>query len=164
MQHLRAFVRKSSNIDFFLKLSPVREKKIGGHWIRFRDVMPDWSPKIREIWLRYCIRIEYLFVQKFYKKIPELKFHPPIIVHVDLKRKFGELETFSELILSLSRHISSLLTAARMPKFDAMWTKNWKFFTFPHWFLVLFFTVCQEEVEKVVYRKKIGGVTDHLRE
>ena len=35
--------------------------------------------------------------------------------------------------------------------------KNWNFFTFPHWFFVHFFTICQDVVEKVVYRKKIGG-------
>ena len=92
-----------------------------------------------------------------------MKFHPPIVVHVDLTRKFGELETFSELILSFSGHISTLLTSARMPKFDAAWTKKWKLFTFPRWFLVHFFTICQEMVEKAVYRKKLG-VTDHLRE
>ena len=75
--HLRTFARKSSNIDFFLKLSPVLDygllmsknnvKKLGGHRIRFGDMMFKRSPKIWEIWLRYCIRIECLFVQKVYK-------------------------------------------------------------------------------------------------
>ena len=60
-----------------------------------------------------------------------MKFHPPIIVHVDLTRKFGELETYSELTLSFSGHISTLITAARMPKFDAVWTKTLEIFYLP---------------------------------
>ena len=62
---------------------------------------------------------------------PELKFHPPIIVYVDLKRKFGELETSSELILLFRGHIFTRPTAERMPKFDAAWTKKLKFFYLP---------------------------------
>ena len=63
---------------------------------------------------------------------PELKFYPPIIVYVDLKRNFGELETSSELILLFRGHISTRPTAERMPKFDAAWTKKTEFFLPSH--------------------------------
>ena len=61
-----------------------------------------------------------------------MKFYPPTIVHVDLKRKFGKLETFSELILLFNGHISTLLTAARLPKFDAAWTEKLEIFLPSH--------------------------------
>ena len=37
--------------------------------------------------------------------------------------------------------------------------KKWKFFNFPHWLFVHFFTICQKVEEKVVYWKKMGAPT-----
>ena len=52
-----------------------------------------------------------------------------------------------------------------MPKFDAAWTKKLKIFYLPTLiFVFFFFTISQEVVEKVVYRKKKWGVTHQLRE
>ena len=104
-------------------------------------------------------------MQKFYKQIPELKFHPSIIVHVDLTRKFDGLKTFSELILLFSGHISTLLTAARMPKFDAAWTKKLEIFYLPSLiFGSIFHNLSGSGRESGLYPKKKKGVTDHLRE
>ena len=64
-------------------------------------------------------------------KLPELKFYPPIITHKDFKRKFGEVETFAELILSFFGHISTLVTSAGRPKVDAGWTENLDFYFLP---------------------------------
>ena len=50
-----------------------------------------------------------------------------------------------------------------MLKFDSARTKKLDFFYLPTLIFYSFFTICQEVVEKVVYRKK-WGVTDHLRE
>ena len=96
-----------------------------------------------------------------------MKFHPQIIVHVDLKRKFGELGTFSELISSFNNHISSLLTAARMLKFDAAWTKKLENFYLSTLIFGSFSQNLSGSGRETGLPKKMGGgggVTDHLSE
>ena len=59
--YLRTFARNFSNIDFFLKILPVKVdelvmvrnvKKLGGHRLRFRENMPGSTPKSEKIGLR----------------------------------------------------------------------------------------------------------------
>ena len=51
---------------------------------------------------------------------------------MDLKAKFNVLVKFSEQMCSFGRHICTLLTAARMSKFDAAWTEKLENLNFPH--------------------------------
>ena len=54
------------------------------------------------------------------------------VTHVKNVKKLGVHRIrFSELILSFSGHISTLLTAARMPKFDAAYTEKLEIFYLP---------------------------------
>ena len=103
--------------------SKLAERKINKTHEKFlRLLHDDYQSNFKELLDKEgTYTVHEMNMKKFYKEIPE--FHPPITVHVDLKRKFGELETFSELILSFRGYTSSLLKAARMPKFDAARTK-----------------------------------------
>ena len=98
-----------------------------------------------------------MFVPKFNKQIPELKFYPPIINHVNFKRKFGELETFPELILSFNGHICTLLTSPRMPKFDSAWTEKLFFFYLPTLMFCSFFHNLSGSGRESGPPKKNGG-------
>ena len=131
-------------------------KKLGGHQIRFGDMMLKRSPKIWEIGLRYCIRIKCLFVQKVYKPSQNWNVFRQLLFLWIHKQNSVNYKTSSELILSFSGHISPLPTAARMPKFDAAYTEKLEIFSFPHWFFVHVFPIYRKVEENVVYRKKMG--------
>ena len=136
-------------------------KKLGGHQIRFGDMMLKRSPKIWEIGLRYCIRIKCLFVQKVYKPSQNWNVFRQLLFLWIHKQNSVNYKTSSELILSFSGHISTKLTATQMPK-CRVHSKIGNFLPSHIDFLFIFSQSIGKWKRKWSTEKK-WGVTDHLR-